>query len=186
MQVEGGGRFHAEPTSSKPPYCIILPPPNVTGSLHIGHALTATLEDILIRWHRMRGFNTLWQPGVDHAGIATQLVVERELKKTEGKSRHDLGRAEFVKRIWAWKERYGARITEQHEHLGASLDWSRDRFTMDPGSSQMQELVRLRDEGLFYRAQGSSTGARTVAPRSAISRWSTRSGRGRSGRSAIR
>jgi len=147
--------FRAEATSSKPPYCIILPPPNVTGSLHIGHALTATLEDILIRWHHMRGFNTLWQPGVDHAGIATQLVVEREVKKTEGKARLELGRAEFVKRIWAWKDRYGARITEQHEHLGASLDWSRDRFTLDPGSSRavLEAFVRLYEEGLIYRAQ---------------------------------
>src|SRR5678816_610675 len=101
---EDAGCFKAEATSAKPPYCIILPPPNVTGSLHIGHALTATLEDILVRWHRMRGFNALWQPGVDHAGIATQMVVEREVKRTEGKSRHDLGRAEFVRRIWEWKE----------------------------------------------------------------------------------
>ena len=127
---EKAGAFRAEATSSKPPYCIILPPPNVTGSLHIGHALTATLEDILIRWHRMRGFNTLWQPGVDHAGIATQMVVERELKRTEGKSRHDFGREEFVRRIWDWKERYGARIQQQHEHLGASLDWTRSRLSL--------------------------------------------------------
>ena len=152
---EDAGCFRAEATSSKPPYCIILPPPNVTGSLHIGHALTATLEDILVRWHRMRGFNTLWQPGVDHAGIATQMVVERELKKAEDKSRHDLGRAEFVRRIWEWKERYGARIQEQHEHLGASLDWSRSRFTMDEGSSRavLEVFVRLYEEGLIYRAQ---------------------------------
>jgi valyl-tRNA synthetase len=151
---EAAGCFRAEATSSKPPYCIILPPPNVTGSLHIGHALTATLEDILVRWHRMRGFNTLWQPGVDHAGIATQMVVEREVKRAEGKSRHDLGRAEFVRRIWEWKERYGARIQEQHEHLGASLDWSRSRFTMDPGSSRavLEVFVRLHEEGLLYRA----------------------------------
>jgi valyl-tRNA synthetase len=151
---EDAGCFRAEPTSTKPPYCIILPPPNVTGSLHIGHALTATLEDILVRWHRMRGFNTLWQPGVDHAGIATQLVVERELQRTEKKSRHDLGRAEFIRRIWAWKDRYGARIKEQHEHLGASLDWSRARFTMDEGSSRavLEVFVRLHEEGLLYRA----------------------------------
>jgi len=151
---EEAGCFRAEATSSKPAYCIILPPPNVTGSLHIGHALTATLEDILVRWHRMRGFNTLWQPGVDHAGIATQMVVERELKKAEKKSRHDLGRDEFVRRIWQWKERYGARIQEQHEHLGASLDWSRSRFTMDEGSSRavLEVFVRLYEEGLLYRA----------------------------------
>ena len=151
---EAAGCFRAEARSSKPPYCIVLPPPNVTGSLHIGHALTATLEDILVRWHRMRGFNTLWQPGVDHAGIATQMVVERELKRAEKKSRHDLGRAEFVRRIWEWKERYGARIQEQHEHLGASLDWSRSRFTMDAGSSRavLEVFVRLHEEGFLYRA----------------------------------
>ena len=151
---EEAGCFRAQATSDRPPYCIILPPPNVTGSLHIGHALTATLEDILIRWRRMAGDNVLWQPGVDHAGIATQLVVERELLQTEKKDRHQLGRQAFVARIWAWKERYGARIKEQHEHLGASLDWSRDRFTMDEGSSRavVEVFVRLFEEGLLYRA----------------------------------
>ncbi len=149
------GYFRAEATSDKPPFCIVLPPPNVTGSLHLGHALTATLQDILIRWKRMSGFNCLWLPGTDHAGIATQMVVERELKKTEGKSRHDLGRAEFLKRVWQWKDKYGARIGEQHKVLGASLDWSRERFTLDAGlSAAVREVfVRLFEEGLIYRAQ---------------------------------
>ncbi|MHB8877009.1 MAG: valine--tRNA ligase [Myxococcaceae bacterium] len=149
------GYFRAEPRSPKPPFSIVLPPPNVTGSLHLGHALTATIQDILIRWKRMSGYNCLWLPGTDHAGIATQMVVEKELKKTEKKSRHDLGRPEFLKRVWQWKEKYGARIGEQHKVLGASLDWSRERFTMDAGlSAAVREVfVRLYEEGLIYRAQ---------------------------------
>jgi valyl-tRNA synthetase len=152
---ERGGYFTAEATSSKPAFCIVLPPPNVTGSLHLGHALTATIQDILCRWKRMSGFNVLWVPGTDHAGIATQTVVERELMKTEKKSRHDLGREAFLKRVWAWKEKYGARIGEQHKVLGASLDWSRERFTMDAGlSNAVKEVfVRLFEDGLIYRAQ---------------------------------
>ncbi|MCP3137457.1 valine--tRNA ligase [Pyxidicoccus xibeiensis] len=147
--------FRAEPTSDKPAFSIVLPPPNVTGSLHIGHALTATIQDILTRWKRMSGFNALWLPGTDHAGIATQMVVEKELKKTEGKSRHDLGRAKFLERVWEWKAKYGARIGEQHRFLGASLDWSRERFTMDEQSSAAvrEVFVRLYEEGLMYRAQ---------------------------------
>jgi valyl-tRNA synthetase len=148
------GYFRPNLPSDKPPYCIVLPPPNVTGSLHLGHAVPATLQDILIRWKRMSGFNALWVPGVDHAGIATQMMVERELKKTEGKSRHDLGREEFLKRVWQWKEKYGKRIGEQHQMLGASLDWSRERFTMDAGSSKAvrEAFVRLYEQGLIYRA----------------------------------
>jgi valyl-tRNA synthetase len=149
------GYFHADEHSRKPPYCIVLPPPNVTGSLHLGHALTATLQDLLIRWKRMSGFNALWLPGTDHAGIATQMVVEREIKAAEHKSRHDLGREEFVRRVWQWKEKYGRRITEQHQALGASLDWERERFTMDSVSSRAvrEVFVRLFEEGLIYRAQ---------------------------------
>src|SRR4051794_29198399 len=128
---EEQGFFSSDDTSKKPAYSIVLPPPNVTGSLHLGHALTATIEDALIRYKRMSGFNTCWMPGIDHAGIATQMVVERELKKKEGKSRHDLGRDEFLKRVWAWKEQSGGRIAMQHRALGASLDWKRERFTMD-------------------------------------------------------
>ncbi len=104
------GYFKGDAHSTKPAFCIVLPPPNVTGSLHLGHALTATIQDILIRWKKMSGFNVLWVPGTDHAGIATQMVVERELLKTEKKSRHDYGREEFLKRVWEWKEKYGARI----------------------------------------------------------------------------
>ncbi len=148
------GFFHAdEKDRSRPPFSIVLPPPNVTGSLHLGHALTATLQDVLIRWKKMSGFNTLWLPGTDHAGIATQMIVEKELKKTEQKSRHDLGREEFLRRVWAWKEKYGSRIGEQHQALGAGLDWERERFTMDEGLSRAvrEVFVRLHEEGLVYR-----------------------------------
>ncbi|HET7753687.1 MAG TPA: valine--tRNA ligase [Anaeromyxobacteraceae bacterium] len=148
------GYFHGdENDTTRPPFSIVLPPPNVTGSLHLGHALTATLQDILIRWKKMSGFNTLWLPGTDHAGIATQMVVEKELVKTEGKSRHDLGRPEFLKRVWAWKERFGSRIGEQHQALGASLDWERERFTMDEGLSRAvrEVFVTLYEQGLIYR-----------------------------------
>jgi valyl-tRNA synthetase len=152
---EERGYFRAADVSDKPPYCIVLPPPNVTGSLHVGHALTATIEDALIRWKRMSGFNTLWQPGIDHAGIATQMMVERELLRTERKSRHDLGRVEFVRRVWQWKEQYGNRIAQQHRALGASLDWERERFTMDDHSSRAvrEAFVRLYEQGLLYRAE---------------------------------
>jgi valyl-tRNA synthetase len=148
------GCFHGdEHDRSRPPFSIVLPPPNVTGSLHLGHALTATLQDVLVRWKKMSGFNTLWLPGTDHAGIATQMIVEKELKKTEKVSRHDLGREEFLKRVWAWKEKYGSRIGEQHKALGASLDWERERFTMDEGLSRAvrEVFVRLHEEGLIYR-----------------------------------
>ncbi len=149
-----GGRFRADADDrSRPPFCIVLPPPNVTGSLHLGHALTATLQDVLCRWKRMSGFNVLWLPGTDHAGIATQMIVEKDLQRTEGKSRHDLGRAAFLERVWAWKEKYGSRIGEQHQALGASLDWSRERFTMDQGLSRAvrEVFVRLHEEKLIYR-----------------------------------
>jgi valyl-tRNA synthetase len=148
------GFFHGdEKDRTRPPFSIVLPPPNVTGSLHLGHALTATIQDVLIRWKKMSGFNTLWLPGTDHAGIATQMIVEKELKKTEKVSRHDLGRAAFLERVWAWKEKYGSRIGEQHKALGASLDWERERFTMDEGLSRAvrEVFVRLHEEGLIYR-----------------------------------
>ena len=148
------GYFHGdERDPSRPTFSIVLPPPNVTGSLHLGHALTATLQDVLVRWKRMSGFNTLWLPGTDHAGIATQMVVEKDLKKNEKKSRHDLGREEFLRRVWAWKQKFGSRIGEQHKALGASLDWERERFTMDEGLSRAvrEVFVRLHEEGLVYR-----------------------------------
>ncbi|MFQ6022045.1 MAG: valine--tRNA ligase [Acidiferrobacterales bacterium] len=149
---EAGGYF--APSSAGPAYCIMIPPPNVTGSLHMGHAFQDTLMDALIRYHRMRGDNTLWQAGTDHAGIATQMVVERMLEG-EGKSRHDLGRKAFVKRVWKWKEQSGGRITEQLRRMGASLDWSRERFTMNPDLSRAvtEVFVRLHDEDLIYRGK---------------------------------
>src|ERR671911_380967 len=128
------GEFAAQVGSNRRPYTIIMPPPNVTGSLHMGHALTYSLQDILIRYHRMRGDDALWQPGTDHAGIATQMVVERQLA-AEGKTRHDLGRAAFIDRVWQWKAESGGTITRQLRRLGASPDWDRERFTMDEGLS---------------------------------------------------
>ena len=126
------GYFHSEPDPKRKPYTIVIPPPNVTGALHLGHALNNTLQDILIRWRRMQGYNTLWMPGTDHAGIATQAVVERRLLEEEKKTRHDLGRAPLVARIWDWKKEYEARILGQLEQLGCSCDWQRTRFTLDP------------------------------------------------------
>src|SRR5438045_2525065 len=152
---EEQGFFRSEDVSDKPQFSMVLPPPNVTGSLHLGHALTATIEDALARYKRMNGFNVCWMPGIDHAGIATQMVVERELQKKEGKSRHDLGREEFLRRVWQWKEQSGDRIALQHRALGASLDWNRERFTMDERSSRAvrEAFVRLYEEGLLYRAE---------------------------------
>ncbi len=142
------------PSGKGTPYCIMIPPPNVTGSLHMGHAFQDTIMDGLVRYHRMRGFNTLWQPGTDHAGIATQMVVERILER-EGKTRHDLGRESFIERIWDWKEHSGGTITRQLRRLGASVDWSRERFTMDEGLSRAvrEVFVQLYDEGLIYRGK---------------------------------
>jgi valyl-tRNA synthetase len=145
--------FHADAATPKAPFCITIPPPNVTGSLHMGHALTCAIQDILTRWRRMAAYNAMWLPGTDHAGIATQMVVERELRATEQKSRHDLGREEFIKRIWNWRERYGNRILEQLKVMGCSLDWDRLKFTMDPEYSRavIEAFVRLHEEGLIYR-----------------------------------
>ena len=123
------------PSGAGPAYSIAIPPPNVTGTLHMGHAFQDTVMDALIRYHRMRGFDTLWQPGTDHAGIATQMVVERQLNAV-GKTRLDLGRDAFVEKVWEWKETSGGIIAQQMRRLGASVDWQRDRFTMDPGLSQ--------------------------------------------------
>ncbi len=142
------------PRGEGKPYCIMIPPPNVTGSLHMGHAFQDTIMDALIRYHRMQGDNTLWQPGTDHAGIATQMVVERQLE-AEGLTRHDLGRERFIERVWKWKAESGGTITRQLRRMGASLDWSRERFTMDEGlSAAVREVfVRLYEEGLIYRGQ---------------------------------
>lgn len=148
------GYFAPDPDSDAPPFCIVLPPPNVTGSLHMGHALDHTLMDALTRRRRMQGYATLWQPGMDHAGIATQNVVERELSR-EGKTRHDLGREAFVERVWEWKGEYGGRILGQMRRLGDGVDWSRDRFTMDEGLSKAVQTIfkRLYEDGLIYRAE---------------------------------
>lgn len=145
--------FHTEPEPGKKPFSIVIPPPNITGKLHMGHALDNTLQDILIRWHRMMGDNTLWMPGYDHAGLATQIKVEEVLKKEEGKTRFDLGREEFVKRVWAWKEEYGDRIINQLKCLGISCDWERKRFTMDEGCSRAvrETFVSLFEKGLIYK-----------------------------------
>ncbi len=146
--------FVADPDAPGEPYCIVIPPPNVTGSLHMGHALNNTIQDVLIRYKRMDGYNTLWVPGTDHAGIATQWVVEKQLR-AEGTSRAELGREAFEERVWAWKEESGGRITGQLRRLGVSCDWTRERFTMDPGlSAAVREVfVRLYEEGLIYRAE---------------------------------
>ena len=144
--------FHADETSAASPYCIVIPPPNVTGSLHMGHALNNSLQDILIRWHRMRGDNTLWMPGTDHAGIATQNVVERQLRQ-EGLTRDQVGREAFVERVWTWKRESGGTIIRQLRTLGASCDWARERFTLDPGlSNAVREVFcQLYEAGLIYR-----------------------------------
>ena len=149
---EESGAFTSGDRLESDPYTIVIPPPNVTGSLHMGHALNNTLQDILIRYRRMKGDNALWQPGTDHAGIATQMVVERQLE-TEGKTRHDLGREAFIQRIWKWRKESGGTITEQLRSLGASCDWSRERFTMDEGlsSAVLKVFVQLYQEGLIYR-----------------------------------
>ena len=143
-----------KPSGIGAPYCIMIPPPNVTGRLHMGHAFQDTIMDALTRYHRMKGHNSLWQAGSDHAGIATQMVVERQLNE-EGKTRHDLGREAFIDKVWQWKEQSGGEITQQLRRMGASLDWSRERFTMDEGlSDAVQEVfVRLHEEGLIYRGK---------------------------------
>ena len=145
--------FHAEVEEGKEAFSIVIPPPNITGQLHMGHALDNTLQDILIRWHRMMGHNTLWMPGYDHAGLATQIKVEEVIKKEEGKTRYDLGREEFLKRVWEWKEQYGDRIINQLKHLGVSCDWERKRFTMDEGCSKAVREVfcTLFEKGLIYK-----------------------------------
>ena len=144
--------FHAEDTSDRKPFCIVIPPPNVTGMLHMGHALNNTLQDIMTRFRRMQGYNSLWMPGTDHAGIATQNVVEQELAR-EGKTRHDLGREKFVERVWTWKEKYGGVILNQLQRLGCSCDWERERFTMDEGLSRAvrEVFVRLWHDDLIYK-----------------------------------
>ena len=152
---QDGGYFHATPDPSRKPYTIVIPPPNVTGALHLGHALNNTLQDVLIRMKRMQGFNALWMPGTDHAGIATQAVVERRLKENEGKTRHDLGREELVKRIWQWKDEYEKRILGQLKSMGCSCDWQRTRFTLDEtcGRAVRRTFFDLFNKQWIYRGK---------------------------------
>ena len=147
------GYFKPDEDDKKPAFSIVIPPPNVTGQLHMGHALDETLQDILVRTKRMQGYSTLWVPGTDHAGIATQIKVEERLRVDEGLSRYDLGREKFLERVWAWKDSYEAHITGQLKKLGASCDWSRQRFTMDEGCSRAvrEVFVNLYNKGLIYR-----------------------------------
>ncbi|MGL4369476.1 MAG: class I tRNA ligase family protein, partial [Spirochaetota bacterium] len=151
---EDEGHFHADENDGREPYCIVIPPPNVTGSLHMGHALNNTMQDILARWQRMKGKSVLWMPGMDHAGIATQNVVEKLLAK-EGKTKHDLGREKFQERVWEWKEQSGGAIKGQLKRLGCSLDWQRERFTLDEGLSRAvrKVFVELYREGLIYQGE---------------------------------
>ena len=152
---EEHGYFHAEPDKTRKPYTIVIPPPNVTGALHLGHALNNTLQDILIRQKRMQGFATLWMPGTDHAGIATQAVVERRLLQEENLSRHELGREGLVERIWQWKNEYEARILGQLKQMGCSCDWQRTRFTLDPVCARAvrHTFFRLFRDRLIYRGK---------------------------------
>src|SRR5262245_36748985 len=151
---EERGYFHSRPDSRKP-YCIVIPPPNVTGALHMGHALNNTLQDVLIRWRRMQGYNALWMPGTDHAGIATQAGVEKRIRDEEKKTRHDLGREELVRRIWAWKDQYEKRILGQLRELGCSCDWERTRFTLDPicARAVRQTFFNMFRDGYIYRGK---------------------------------
>src|SRR3989338_4042222 len=153
---EDSGFFNPDklPGKREKTFTIAIPPPNVTGSLHIGHALNATIQDILIRKKRMEGYRTLWIPGTDHAGIATQNVVEKELKK-QGISRHDLGREKFLEKVWEWKEKYGNIILDQLKKLGASCDWTRTRFTMDPDYQEAvkEAFLRYQKKGLIYQGE---------------------------------
>ncbi|MCF0133694.1 MAG: class I tRNA ligase family protein, partial [Blautia sp.] len=146
------GYFHAKVNPDKKPFTIVMPPPNVTGQLHMGHALDNTMQDILIRFKRMQGYEALWQPGTDHAAIATEVKVTNMLKE-QGIDKHEIGREEFMKHAWAWKEEYGSRIINQLHKLGASADWERERFTMDEGCSKAVEevFVRLYEKGWIYK-----------------------------------
>src|SRR6516162_9037087 len=149
------GYFHARPDPNRQPFCIVIPPPNVTGALHLGHALNNTLQDVLVRWRRMQGYNVLWMPGTDHAGIATQAVVEKRLLEEEKKTRHDLGREALVARIWAWKDEYEKRILSQLRLMGCSCDWERTRFTLDEVCSRAvrRTFFNLFKAGKIFRGK---------------------------------
>ena len=148
------GCFHAEIDREKKPYTIVIPPPNITGQLHMGHALDNTLQDILIRWKRMSGYCTLWLPGTDHAAIATEAKIVAAMRE-EGITKEQIGREKFMERAWAWKEKFGGRIVEQLKKLGSSCDWDRERFTMDEGCSKAvkEVFVKYYEKGLIYRGE---------------------------------
>ena len=149
-----GGFFHAKVDPEKKPYTIVIPPPNITGQLHMGHALDETLQDVLIRWRRMQGYSALWLPGTDHASIATEAKIVAAMEE-EGLTKEELGREKFLERAWAWKEKYGGRIVEQLKKLGSSCDWERERFTLDEGCSRAVREVfcRLYEKGLIYQGE---------------------------------
>ena len=153
QQWEENKCFAGVRDAKKKPYTIVMPPPNVTGQLHMGHAMDCTLQDILIRFKRMQGYAALWVPGTDHAGIATQIKVEEELRVKEGLTRYDLGREKFLERVWDWKAMYGDRIVAQQKKMGASCDWDRARFTMDEGCSKAvrETFCELYEKGLIYK-----------------------------------
>ncbi|MHB8963406.1 MAG: class I tRNA ligase family protein, partial [Saccharofermentanales bacterium] len=148
------GYFHAVPDPEKKPYTIVIPPPNITGQLHMGHALDNTLQDVLIRWRRMQGYSALWMPGTDHASIATEAKIVEAMAK-EGLTKDGIGRDEFLKKAWLWKAEYGGRIVEQLKRLGSSCDWERERFTMDDGLSEAvtEVFIKLYKKGLIYRGE---------------------------------
>ncbi|MBR3301776.1 MAG: valine--tRNA ligase, partial [Firmicutes bacterium] len=152
-QWEESGKFAPDMDPDKKPFTIVMPPPNITGQLHMGHAMDASLQDVLIRFKRMQGYSTLWLPGTDHASIATEVKVVEKIKKEEGKTKEELGREEFLKRAWAWKNEYGNRITTQQRKMGTSCDWSRERFTMDEGCNEAvkEHFLRLYNKGLIYK-----------------------------------
>ena len=154
-EAEGAFRAGREDRAAAEPFCIVIPPPNVTGNLHMGHALNNTLQDILCRYWRMKGKDVLWQPGTDHAGIATQMVVERQLMERQEPDRRTMGREKFLERVWAWKAESGGAIVSQLKRLGASCDWSRERFTLDEGLSRAvaKVFVQLHRDGLIYKAK---------------------------------
>ncbi|MDP3935842.1 MAG: class I tRNA ligase family protein, partial [Alphaproteobacteria bacterium] len=146
------GLFACNPKSGKEPFTIMMPPPNVTGNLHLGHALTYTIQDVLLRYQKMKGMDTLYQPGTDHAGIATQMLVERQMN-SEGINRHELGREKFLNHVWSWKEKYGSAIVDQQKKMGITADWDRSRFTMDAGLSDAvrKVFIDLYKQKLIYR-----------------------------------
>ena len=152
---EKAGCFKGHRDPKKKPFTIVMPPPNVTGQLHMGHALDSTLQDILTRYKRMEGYSALWLPGTDHAGIATQIKVEEELRVKEGKTRYDLGREKFLERVWEWKEKYGDRIVEQQKSMGVSCDWDRRRFTVDETCAKAvrETFCDLYEKGLIYKGR---------------------------------